>query len=242
MLSIVIPAYNEERRIGNTLSKLKSWYSSSEIIVVFDGNDNTPEVVKEYNVKLYVSKERLGKGASLRRGIEFSSYEKILLIDADLPVTREDLDKIITTDADLVITNRKIVGMPWKRRFLHKGFIVLTKLFFPSLRKFKDFQSGVKLINREKALSVLDNLIINDFLFDVNLIYEFKRRGYSVKEVEITYIHDETDSKISSKLFKIIIFMFLSLLKLRVYYSPFKGILKTKAFLKAQDLILRILR
>ncbi|MUM63727.1 glycosyltransferase [Acidianus infernus] len=242
MLSIVIPAYNEERRIGNTLSKLKSWYSSSEIIVVFDGNDNTPEVVKEYNVKLYVSKERLGKGASLRRGIEFSSYEKILLIDADLPVTREDLDKIITTDADLVITNRKIVGMPWKRRFLHKGFIVLTKLFFPSLRKFKDFQSGVKLINREKVLSVLDNLIINDFLFDINLIYEFKRRGYSVKEVEITYIHDETDSKISSKLFKIIIFMFLSLLKLRVYYSPFKGILKTKAFLKAQDLILRILR
>lgn len=242
MLSIVIPAYNEERRIGNTLSKLKSWYSSSEIIVVFDGNDNTPEVVKEYNVKLYVNKERLGKGASLRRGIEFSSYEKILLIDADLPVTREDLDKIITTDADLVITNRKIVGMPWKRRFLHKGFIVLTKLFFPSLRKFKDFQSGVKLINREKALSVLDNLIINDFLFDVNLIYEFKRRGYSVKEVEISYIHDETDSKISSKLFKIIIFMFLSLLKLRVYYSPFKGILKTKAFLKAQDLILRILR
>ncbi|MCY0883931.1 MAG: glycosyltransferase [Acidianus infernus] len=242
MLSIVIPAYNEERRIGNTLSKLKSWYSSSEIIVVFDGNDNTPEVVKEYNVKLYVNKERLGKGASLRRGIEFSSYEKILLIDADLPVTREDLDKIITTDADLVITNRKIVGMPWKRRFLHKGFIVLTKLFFPSLRKFKDFQSGVKLINREKALSVLDNLIINDFLFDVNLIYEFKRRGYSIKEVEISYIHDETDSKISSKLFKIIIFMFLSLLKLRVYYSPFKGILKTKAFLKAQDLILRILR
>ncbi|WP_373467912.1 glycosyltransferase [Acidianus infernus] len=242
MLSIVIPAYNEERRIGNTLSKLKSWYSSSEIIVVFDGNDNTPEVVKEYNVKLYVNKERLGKGASLRRGIEFSSYEKILLIDADLPVTREDLDKIITTDADLVITNRKIVGMPWKRRFLHKGFIVLTKLFFPSLRKFKDFQSGVKLINREKALSVLDNLIINDFLFDVNLIYEFKRRGYSIKEVEISYIHDETDSKISSKLFKIIIFMFLSLLKLRVYYSPFKGILKTKAFLKAQDIILRILR
>ncbi|MFP3400539.1 glycosyltransferase [Acidianus sp.] len=242
MLSIVIPAFNEEKRIGNTLNKLTSWYSSSEIIVVFDGNDNTPKVVKEYNAKLYVSKERLGKGASLKKGIEFSSYKKILLIDADLPVTRDDLNKITTTDADLVITTRRIIGMPWKRRFLHHSFIILTKIFFPSLRKFKDFQSGVKLVNREKALSVLDNLIINDFLFDINLIYEFKRRGYSIKEVEISYIHDETDSKISRKLFKIIIFMFLSLLKLRVYYSPFKGILKTRAFLKAQDFILKTLR
>lgn len=72
-------------------------------------------------------------------------------------------------------------------------------------------------------------------MFDINLIYEFKRRGYNIKEVEISYIHDETDSKISRKLFKIIFFMFLSLLKLRVYYSPYKGILKTRAFLKAQD-------
>ncbi|BDC17226.1 glycosyltransferase [Acidianus sp. HS-5] len=242
MLSIVIPAFNEEKRIGSTLNKLSIWYNSSEIIVVFDGNDNTPEVVKEYNAKLYVSKERLGKGGSLKKGIEFSSYKKILLIDADLPVTRDDLNKIISTNADLVVTTRKMVGMPWKRRFLHKGFILLTKFFFPSLRKFKDFQSGVKLVDREKALRSLDNLIINDFLFDVNLIYEFKRRGYKIKEEEISYIHDETDSKISRKLIKIIVLMFLSLVKLRVYYSPFKGILKSRTYLKAQDFILRILR
>ncbi len=242
MLSIVIPAFNEEKRIGKTLDKLKSWYSSSEIIVVFDGNDNTPEVARKYNTKLYVSNERLGKGGSLKKGIEFSSFKKILLIDADLPVTRDDLNKIISTDADLVITNRKILGMPWKRRFLHKGFILLTKLFFPSLRKFKDFQSGVKLVDREKALQSINNLIINDFLFDVNLIYEFKRRGFTIKEVEISYMHDESDSKISKKLVKIILLMFLSLVKLRVYYSPFQGILKTRTYIKAQDFILKRLR
>lgn len=242
MLSIVIPAYNEEKRIGNTVQKISSWISPAEILIIFDGNDRTPDVVKNFPVKLYVSNIRLGKGGALKRGIHYSSFKKVLLVDADLPVTKDDIDKVLKTDADLVVTKRKIIGMPWKRRFLHKAFIILTKIFFPSLIRFSDFQSGVKLVNREKALSIIDELIINDFLFDVNLIYAFKRRGYKIKEVEISYIHDESDSKISKKLIKIIILMFLSLIKLRVYYSPFRGILNTKIFLRVQNYILNKLR
>ena len=242
MLSVIIPAYNEEKRIGKTLNTLLTWIPSSEVLVVFDGNDRTPEVVKQFNVKLYVSKERLGKGGSLKKGIELSNHGKILLLDADLPITKEDLEKLLSADGDLILPKRKIIGMPLKRRILHKGFIILTKIFFPSLIKISDFQAGVKVVDREKALSVKDELIINDLLFDVNLIYAFKRRGYKIREVEISYIHDESDSKISRKLVKVIILMFLSLIKLRVFYSPFRWVLKTRLFLHVQSYILSKLR
>ncbi len=241
MLSIVIPAYNEEKRIGRTLKLLSAWMKT-EVVVVFDGSDNTPEVVKSFPVKLFVSKDRLGKGGALKVGIMNASSERVLVLDADLPVKREDLLKVISEDADLVVVKRKMVGMPMKRKFLHDSFVVLVKLFFPSLRSLSDFQGGVKLMNKDKALSIKDDLIIQDLLFDVNLIYAFKSKGYKIKEVEVDYIHDEVDSKISKKLAKVILLMFLSLVKLRVYYSPFREILKTNAFMRAQTFLLRVLR
>ncbi|AOL16570.1 dolichyl-phosphate mannose synthase [Sulfolobus sp. A20] len=242
MLSIVIPAYNEEKRINKTLGSLKDWLPNSEIIVLFDGNDNTAEVAKMYGVKVIEYKTRVGKGAALRDGIIRSMNKKILLLDADLPVMKNDIEKILLTDADLVLPKRKIIGMPLRRRFLHKAFILLVKIFFPSLAEFSDFQSGVKLIDKEKVSNLIDELIINDLLFDVNLIYAFKRRGYKIKEVEISYIHDESNSKISKKLVKVIILMFLSLVKLRVYYSPLRKILHTNTFNKVQSYILNKLR
>jgi hypothetical protein len=88
----------------------------------------------------------------------------------------------------------------------------------------------------------MKELVMNDLLFDVNLIYSFKRRGFKVREVEIGYIHDEKNSKISKDLVKVILLMFLSLVKLRVFYSPLRGILNTEAFRRSQTFILRILR
>ncbi|MEM3822326.1 MAG: glycosyltransferase, partial [Saccharolobus sp.] len=181
MISIIIPAFNEEKRIGKTLEKISSTLPNAEVVVVFDGHDNTPEVVKKFSAKLIKSESRLGKGGALKKGINESNFQRVLLLDADFPITEEELDKILNTDADLVIPKRKIVGMPLKRRFLHKAFIIITKIFFPSLVKFSDFQAGVKLVNREKVSNILDELIINDLLFDVNLIYAFKRRHYKVK-------------------------------------------------------------
>ncbi|BBD73532.1 hypothetical protein HS1genome_1921 [Sulfodiicoccus acidiphilus] len=62
MLTVVVPAYNEGERIRETLSQLTSSLRDVEVIVVFDGDDHTPDVVRNYPVKLVVSKERLGKG------------------------------------------------------------------------------------------------------------------------------------------------------------------------------------
>nr|WP_230952823.1 hypothetical protein [Sulfolobus acidocaldarius] len=136
-----------------------------------------------------------------------------------------DREKVLSVDADLVITKRRFVNISSERYILHKGFIFLVRLLFPSLRKISDFQSGVKVVKRSKVISVADELISNDLLFDVNIIYAFKRRGYTIKEVEIQYLNDEDGSKIGKSLSKTIVLMALSLLRLRIFYSPFKKLL-----------------
>ncbi|AWR98325.1 glycosyltransferase [Acidianus sulfidivorans JP7] len=244
MLSIIIPAYNEEKRIANTLTKLKRLFPGSEILVIFEGTDQTPEIAKKFNVTVIENEKRIGKGASIKKGLEISKGDKIMLIDADFPTTPDDIEKLINESDkyDLIIPKRKIIGMPLKRRFLHKSFIALVKIFFPCLFKFSDFQSGIKIMKKDKVKNVIDDLIINDLLFDVNLIYLFKKRKFKIAEIEISYLHDETNSKISKKLIKIIILMFLSLVKLRVYFSPLKKTLETKTYLKIQNFILQKLR
>ncbi|MBP1357722.1 MAG: glycosyltransferase [Sulfolobus sp.] len=240
MLSIVIPAYNEEKRIADTLHFLRLKFPSSNIIVVFDGNDKTPDIAKKFGAFVYVNGARLGKGASIKLGLSIAKSNKILIIDADLPT--DEVEKIITQDADLVIAHRDLSTMPRIRRFLHHGYNFLAKLLFPSLIRFKDLQAGVKLVKKEVTERIMDELIMNDFVFDTNLIYAFVRHGFKVKEVHVKYNHKEEDSKISGKLVKIVIFMALSLIKLRVYYSPFRRILYTKTFLKIQDKIIKMLR
>ncbi|QIW23737.1 glycosyltransferase [Sulfolobus sp. S-194] len=240
MLCVIIPAYNEERRISQTLSLIKQKFPDVEIIVVFEGNDSTPEIVKKFGGIVYENRTRLGKGGSIKFGLQLVNEDKALVIDADLPTI--EIEKVINGNADLVIGYRDLRSMPPKRRFLHHGYMFLVKLLFPSLRGFNDIQSGIKLINVRKAKEVLDELIMNDYVFDTNLVYAFVRRGYSVKEIPVSYNHEEEDSKISKNLIKIIIFMFLSLVKLRVYYSPFKKIIYTKTFLRVQDWLINKLR
>ncbi|QGR18592.1 glycosyltransferase [Stygiolobus azoricus] len=243
MISIIIPAYNEEKRIDKALKELTSRFPNSQIIVIFEGNDKTPEIVKRYrNAAIEINRIRLGKGGSLKKGIQLSSTEKVLLIDADIPVPLSKIDEMTKVNADLVIINRVFKNQTKLRRFLHGGFKFLVKLFFPSLREIKDFQAGMKLVRRDSALKVLDELIINDFLFDINLIYAFKRRGFKIVQITAEYIHDDINSKISKSLLKVIILMFLSLIKLRVYYSPFRNVIYTRPFLYIQSKILELLR
>ncbi|BFH73038.1 glycosyltransferase [Sulfurisphaera javensis] len=240
MLSIVIPAYNEEKRIASTLSLLRKKFPSAYIIVVFEGDDNTPEVVKQYGGTVIINKTRIGKGGSIKIGVQKALGDKVLIIDADLPTL--DVEKLVNVDADLVIAHRDVSTMPPIRRFLHHAFVFLTKLFFPSLYRFHDFQAGVKVVKLNKLKEILHELVMNDYVFDVNLVYSFVKRGYKVVEIPVKYYHKEEDSKISKKLIKIIIFMFLSLVKLRFFYSPFRKILYTKSFLKVQNWIINRLR
>ncbi len=241
---MIIPAYNEEKRIGRTLAALVDLSEVKRVLVVFEGNDRTPQIVKKFpKCEVYVADSRLGKGGAIKKGIELANASmKIVVIDADLPVSLDNLRLLLSIDdADLVIVKRKFVKITRIRLLLHKGFKALVKLFFPSLFGISDFQAGVKVMRADKAKEVLNELVINDLLIDVNLIYAFKRRGLKIKEVEADYLHDESNSKISKKLLKVVILMFLSLIKLRVYYSPLRGILRTRPYKFLEKEILKVL-
>jgi len=244
VFSIVIPAYNEEDRIEQTLMSLKREFQGEQVIVIFDGNDHTPDVCKKYGVEVHVYGKRLGKGGALIEGIKKSRGSIIAFIDADMPISMDDFKKVIkaAVDNDLVISYRIFENMPAKRLFLHNSFIALTKVIFPELRKFNDLQSGLKVMRADRAKEVLEELVMSDFLIDVNLLIAFIKRGFKVKEVPVSWRHTETGSKISKKIFKIIMLFTLSLIKLRFYYSPFRAVLNTRVYNRAQAFFQKILR
>ncbi|MEM4092255.1 MAG: glycosyltransferase [Conexivisphaerales archaeon] len=88
MYTFLIPAFNEEKRIRSTLSAITSAFPNNECLVVFDGNDHTPDVVSTFSgVKLITYDKRLGKGKAIMEGFKcLNSKSIIVLIDADLPV------------------------------------------------------------------------------------------------------------------------------------------------------------
>jgi len=244
VLSIVIPAYNEEDRIEQTLMNLKREFQGEQVIVIFDGNDHTPDVCRKYGVEVHVYGKRLGKGGALIEGIRKSRGSIIAFIDADMPVSMEDFKKVIeeAVGNDLVISFRIFENMPAKRLFLHDSFIALTKVLYPELREFNDLQSGLKVMKADKAKEVLRELVMSDFLIDINLLIAFIKRGFKVKEVHVSWRHTEAGSKVSKNIFKIIMLFTLSLIKLRFYYSPFRVVLNTRLYNRAQAFFQKILR
>ncbi|MDP7983113.1 MAG: glycosyltransferase, partial [Conexivisphaerales archaeon] len=246
MTTILIPAYNEEERIGGCLSSLLKEVPSARTVVVFDGTDRTPEVAKGFpGVTVREMGRRVGKGGALIQGIrESAGDDVVVLMDADLPVSPRDVERAVEAmgDADMLVARRVYEGIPALRYALHDAFNALAKLLFPPLRRFNDWQGGFKVFREGRALSVLDELVLSDFIIDTNMLYAFLRRGYRVIEYPVMWHHEERGSKVSGKVFKVVLMDFLSLVKLRVYYSPARAVLGTKAFRSAQEFALKVLR
>ncbi len=247
-LSIIIPAYNEEKRIAATLYKLINFFdqkfSEYEIIVVMDGcKDDTPKIVYnimkngEYIIVPLVYKQRLGKGKAIIKGLEKAKGDIILITDSDLPVPLKDLYKMIekTHTYDLVIGSRYrpesriLARESIMRIFLSRIFNILVRTMFWSLKDIKDTQCGAKVFKRN-LLRIKNELMISDFTFDVNFVYSAKRHHFKIKEMGVTWRHREEGSKVSGKLLRIGYVMFLSLLRLRIYYSPYRRIMYLEPF------------
>ncbi|MGC9211798.1 MAG: glycosyltransferase, partial [Nitrososphaeria archaeon] len=218
MTTFLIPAYNEEKRIGKTLNELSYAFPQSEFIVVFDGNDHTPEAVKKYSkVNLVLFTIRLGKGRAIQEGIKYLKKEDniAILLDADMPVSIETIKEAIrlSNSYDLIIPLRYYVTKEHKRYFLHNAFISIAKLFFPSLKNLHDLQGGFKIVKVEAAKNVLDDLVINDLMFDINFILAFFKKKYRVKEIPVKWIHVKEDSKVSGNTWRVVLMFLLSLVK-----------------------------
>jgi dolichyl-phosphate beta-glucosyltransferase len=208
-LSVVIPAYNEASRLGDTLERVLPYLerrgASFEVLVVDDGSsDATVEVANEFAHRgvwvLELARNR-GKGAALRHGVVASSGAKVLLSDADLSTPIQEVERLEPwlERADLVLGSRAVEGsrielrQPWYREWMGKVFNLLIRLL--GFGNFKDTQCGFKLMAGEAARRIFPQLTIDRFAYDVELVWEAQQQGLRVVEVGVEW-HDSPVSRV----------------------------------------------
>lgn len=213
MISIIIPAYNEETRMRSTLDMCAGYflkrYPGCEILVICDGHDATAGIVRELSeeysgIFLFEYRNRLGKGGGITEGFRKAKGDSIAFVDADGSVSPEDLEKIIRSldDADCAIGSRRlpesiiVKKQPFKRRITSRAFNVLVNVVFDL--KIHDTQCGAKAFRKDVITSVLPEIKSRGFEFDVELLWRIKKKGFSIREVPIAWQHTE-NSRFSLK-------------------------------------------
>jgi glycosyltransferase involved in cell wall biosynthesis len=207
-LSIIVPAYNEEKRISTTLETLVGRFSEScEILVVSESVDDTDDLVTNFSktapsVRLITSDRRLGKGGAFKKGFEHSRGDVVLLLDSDLPVFLSDVENILSTigETDVAVASREIEGTrilvypPLARVFAGKVYAKLVNVLFNL--NVKDPQCGCKAFKREVLEKVLPAVESNSFEFDTELLFRSKKMGYKIKEIPVNWSY-KPDSKLN---------------------------------------------
>ncbi|MGB9892859.1 MAG: dolichyl-phosphate beta-glucosyltransferase [Candidatus Saccharicenans sp.] len=228
-LSVIIPAYNEEKRIGLSLRKILDYLQArrfeAEIIVVDDGSsDQTAtlagEILSDFpDSKIISLPDNKGKGAAVREGVLNSKGNLILFTDADLSTPIEELNKLlplIGENYEVVIGSRALPGSEikkrqgWLREHLGKFFNLLVRLLV--LKGFKDTQCGFKLFKREPAQKIFSRLKTRGFAFDVEALLLAQKLGYQIAQVPIVWInYPESRVHLIRSSFR----MFLELLRIK---------------------------
>ncbi|MCA9487458.1 MAG: glycosyltransferase [Nanoarchaeota archaeon] len=213
-LSIVFPAYNEEKRISKVLENYFSFFSSKlknsfEIIIVPNNcKDKTFEISKEFsrdkenvfveNIPYYV-----GKGGAVMRGFEMARGNFVGFVDADKSTSPEEFLKIYVNSMGFhgAIGSRKIKGskvVP-KRVFskrISSAFFSLVVKFLLDL-KYKDTQCGAKVFRKDVAKFLSEKIHEKGWIFDIDILNVCKKNNLNIKEIPITWVDDE-GSHISS--------------------------------------------
>ena len=229
MISVVIPVYNEENSINNTIKEVKKVLKAnkldrgSEIIVVNDGStDKTKEIVEKTDVILINNPVNTGYGYSLKKGIEIAKNNTIVITDADstypFDVVPEML-KIKQQGFDLVVGAR--TGKNYKQSFfksiLRKVFKALVE--YVSGKKIKDINSGLRVFDKSLVIKYFPRLC-NTFSFTTSQTLSYLMNNHFVTYVDIDYRKREGKSKV-----RIIRDSFISLkyiLESCIYYDPLK--------------------
>jgi glycosyltransferase involved in cell wall biosynthesis len=234
-LLLLIPAYNEERRIGPVLQDYARYFRERyqgkfQLVVVLNGcRDNTLGVVQrvaaEYPaISVLEFRDPIGKGGALIEGLKLAPLADVIgYVDADgatPPPAFHELVKHIG-EADCVIGSRWLpqsilhVEQTGNRQFASRVFHLIVELLFRM--HIKDTQCGAKVMRRQAVEKVHSTLRIADMAFDINLLYSLKRAGFRLLEVPTEWT-DKMGSKVT--LFRTSLTMFLSALRIRLIYTP----------------------
>lgn len=237
-LSLIIPAHNEEARIGRALDAYLPFFTQRygpglEIIVVVNGStDDTAVVVGRYSerfpqLRCIVESAAIGKGGALILGFREARGDLVGFVDADASTPPEAFQDLIDRigDADVAVASRWCRGatvsppQPLTRRIASRVFNLLTRLLF-GLR-LTDTQCGAKLMKRDALVPVLDSLGITRWAFDVDLLFQMQRVGRTIVEIPTTW-HDVAGSKID--ILPVSAEMGVAIIRLRLLYSPFRWV------------------
>lgn len=188
-VSIVIPAYNEEKAIKDFLNQLINNIakkSSFEIIVVDDGStDKTKLISESYPINVISHQTNRGYGAALKSGISYANGENILICDSDGQHSVEDINKIINqTNYDMVIGERNSTSYQQKNRIVGKTVIRLIANFLVG-QKIPDLNSGLRMFKKNVIENYL-HLLPDSFSASSTMTLLFIKRKYSIKWIEIT--------------------------------------------------------
>ena len=213
LVSIVIPAYNEESRIGPTLDEVLLFLSgqpyTSEVVVIDDGsNDRTREIVageiSRYaasgcELRVLTNNPNRGKGYSVRRGITEARGTVALFTDADLSSPIAESAKLINPIAEGRVDvafgsralDRSLIGIhqPLLREYGGRIFNLIVKAI--TWLPYKDTQCGFKAFRRERALPVFQLQRIERFGFDPEVLYIARKLGLRLSEVPVIWNNSE---------------------------------------------------
>jgi len=232
-ISIVIPAYNEAKRLKSFLSRLISYCKIQkriyEIIVVDDGSsDNTFEVSESFrqefsNLHTIKIKGNRGKGYAVKAGFLKATGNLRLFLDADGSVGPEEIERniryILDEGYDIFIGSRVLkdekqsLDIRWYRKIIGTIFNFLVQAFL--FKKIKDTQCGFKIFKKDVVVPLFSRSYLEGFGFDIEILYLAYKMGYRVKEAPVSW-HHAKGSKID--LFTDSVKMFFNILQVRNWH------------------------
>ncbi len=225
MISIVLPAFNEEASIGVLLEKLAALNLEKEIIVVDDcSKDRTSEIALKYGCKVIKNPINIGNGYTVKKGIQNASGEIIVLMDADgqhpVEAIEPMLNELYKNDWDMIVAARPKDADVSKFRTFGNRILNFTATYLTG-EKIIDLTSGFRLFKREKALEFL-HLFPKKFSYPTTLTISFLKSGYAVKFFPVKEIRKRTTGKSSIKPFSDGIKFIKIIFKMVMIFEPFK--------------------
>lgn len=231
-LSIIMPAYNEEKYLEETAKSHVNYFSTIdicafELIIICDGGtDNTQNIADHLSfqypqIRVLYNSKCVGKGGSIKKGLNAANGDIIALIDADGSIEPEEVGKLIRQvrqGFEIAIASRHLpeaqvlIKKPLHWRLASLCFNLLVRLLFRL--SIKDTQCGAKVFNRQVIQSLSNDIQINGMLIDVELLCRAKQKNYNIKEIPIVWTHKPKEGK-TNNLLKTIVEMSIQVIKLR---------------------------
>ncbi len=218
-LSVVIPAYNEEKRLPPTLERIAEYFASRnfravEVLIVDDGSRDETAAIGEQaaqrlsgpglEMRVVRNPGNRGKGFSVRHGMLEAARDWVLFSDADLSAPIEEVEKLLdaveASGADVAIGSRAIdrslIGthQPLTREWLGRFFNLFVRVV--ARLDFADTQCGFKLFSRRAAQKVFARQLLDRFGFDVEVLYIARKAGFLAVEVPVRW-NDVEGTKVS---------------------------------------------